>query len=70
MSLNPDSKKRAVNDACFLAIRAMRREAAPDPRLALAAALEAICQAHDLTFTLQDCIAHLRASAAPQREQP
>lgn len=72
MSFNPNSKKRAVDHACFLAIRAIQREAASDPRLALAAALEAIdrertARRSDSLFTLQDCIAHLRDSAAPQR---
>lgn len=82
MSLNPDSKKRAVDAACFLALVAMlneqlasikRDEIYADQGLALAAALEAIERERtarrpgSAPFTLQDCIAHLRASAAPRR---
>jgi hypothetical protein len=86
MSFNPNSKQRAVDHACFLAIRAMldeqlasirRGEIAADPRLALAGALEAIERERTadgrgltLPFSIQDCIDHLRATAAPRREQP
>lgn len=77
MSLNPDIKKNAVDAACYRALRAMLAEqrasikqgGAFNSHLALAAALEVIAarQPDSVPFTLQDCITHLRASAAPRR---
>ena len=83
MSWDPEvNRQEAIETACHNAIRAIANEAEAahregrgfDDRLALALALEAIheqltADRADLTlpFTLQDCIAHLRASAAPQR---
>ena len=74
MSWDPEVKRQeAIEIACYNAIRAMCDE--PDPRLALAAALEAIERERtarrpglSLPFNTQDCIAHLRASAALPRK--
>lgn len=83
MSWDPEiNKQEAIETACHNAIRAMCDEAATatrdhrtmDPRLALAAALEQIALgrgdalADGTPFGFQDCIAHLRATAAPRRE--
>lgn len=84
MSWDPAvNRQEAIETACHNAIRAMRDEVAAsareqrtmDPRLALAAALEEIERERTadhpglcLPFTSQDCIAHLRATAAPRRE--
>jgi hypothetical protein len=83
MSWNPEvTRQEAIETACHNAIQAIANEAEAahregrsfDDRLALALALEAIHEqltadraGLTLPFTFQDCIAHLRASAAPRR---
>ena len=83
MSWDPQvNRQDAIGAACHNAIRAVANEAEAvhreqrtfDDRLALALALEAIheqltADQPDVTlpFTLLDCIAHLRATASPQR---
>lgn len=84
MSWDPAvNRQEAIETACHNAIRAIFNEAEAahreqrtiDFRLALAAALEEIERERTadhpglcLPFTSQDCIAHLRATAAPRRE--
>lgn len=86
MSWDPYVRRQeAIETACHNAIRAVANETEAahrerrsfDDRLALALALEAIERERtarrpglSLPFNLQDCIAHLLASAAPRREQP
>lgn len=83
MSWDPEvNRQDAIGAACHNAIRAIVNEAEAarrekrsfDDRLALALALEAIheqltADQPDVTppFTLLDCMAHLRATASPQR---
>lgn len=84
MSWDPAvNRQEAIETACHNAIQAIfseaemahREQRTMDPRLALAAALEEIERERTadhpglcLPFTSQDCIAHLRATAAPRRE--
>lgn len=83
MSWDPEVNRRdAIGAGCHNAIRAIanegraarREQRSFDDRLALAWALEAIheqltADQPDVTlpFTLLDCVAHLRATASPQR---
>lgn len=83
MSWDPAiNRQDAIETACHNAIWALCNEAevahreqrSPDPRLALAAALEEIhreliADQPDVTlpFTLEHCIAHLQATASPRK---
>jgi hypothetical protein len=81
MSWDPEvNRQEAIETACHNAIRAVANESEAahkerrsfDDRLALALALEAIHEqltADQVGLTLPDCIAHLRATAAPRRGQ-
>jgi hypothetical protein len=84
MSWDPAvNRQDAIETACHNALRAVfnevevahREQRSFDDRLALAAALEEIERERtadhpglSLPFSIQDCIAHLRATAAPRRE--
>ena len=86
MSWDPEVRRQeTIKTACHNAIQAIANKAEAahregrsfDDRLALAAALEAIERERtarrpglSLAFNTQDCIAYLRASAAPRRGQP
>lgn len=83
MSWDPElNRQDAISAACHNAVRAPiqeidaahREQRSPDSHLALALALEAIHEQMTadqadttLPFTLLDCIAHLRRTAAPRR---
>ena len=83
MSWDPQvNRQNAIAAACHNAIEAlwaeataaMRDQRVMDSRLGLAEALEAIERERtagrpglSVPFTIRDCIAHLRATAAPRR---